>query len=302
MRHRKELKAIERQVNEAVAEIVPTQYGKDQNNASIILRLSHCRNCGEEGLKKAEMADSLQYQIFGPPTRTFCPVCHPELIRLIEEFRSRKAEQDRRDRRHRDLTAYRRHAKETADQIGRRFKNAWFRTYRPQNDGQALAVEQLRKWLTTDSARDRYPFFVLHGSYGVGKSHMLVASWHQWARQHGVAYIADESKFVGQWHAAHEAYDRDSKTTDTKPQDLIEAASDASLLIFDDLGKAKLTEAWGRALFTIINHRYENMLPTLIATNYDSKSLIGKVGPAVADRVTSGLVFGIEGQSLRRAI
>jgi hypothetical protein len=52
------------------------------------------------------------------------------------------------------------------------------------------------------------------------------------------------------------------------------------VLVIDDLGKQKVTEAFASALFDLINHRYENYKPIIITSKYDSKKLIDQFAGA----------------------
>jgi DNA replication protein DnaC len=60
----------------------------------------------------------------------------------------------------------------------------------------------------------------------------------------------------------------------------------ARLLVLDDLGAAKSSEWVEEINFRLINHRYENQLPTILTSNVLPKELIERVG----DRVSSRLI------------
>ena len=51
------------------------------------------------------------------------------------------------------------------------------------------------------------------------------------------------------------------------------------LLVIDDMGKEPPTEWAVSTVYNIINGRYEAYLPTVITTNYDSKTLIARMTP-----------------------
>lgn len=65
----------------------------------------------------------------------------------------------------------------------------------------------------------------------------------------------------------------------------------ADLLIIDDLGKEQCTEWSVPVLYSIINERYENMLPTIITTNYNEDGLIKRLTPNGGDRATAEAII-----------
>ncbi|MFF9197305.1 ATP-binding protein [Streptomyces sp. NPDC014779] len=60
----------------------------------------------------------------------------------------------------------------------------------------------------------------------------------------------------------------------------------ARLLLVDDLGAAKATEWTEEINFRLVNHRYENQLPTLFTSNVLPKQLADRLGDRVASRLT----------------
>ncbi|MFF5404575.1 ATP-binding protein [Streptomyces misionensis] len=60
----------------------------------------------------------------------------------------------------------------------------------------------------------------------------------------------------------------------------------ARLLLLDDLGAAKSSEWTEEINFRLINHRYENQLPTILTSNVLPAELMDRVG----DRVSSRLI------------
>lgn len=61
--------------------------------------------------------------------------------------------------------------------------------------------------------------------------------------------------------------------------------ADSRLLVIDDLGAAKSSEWVEEINYRLVNHRYENELPTIITSNLTTKDL----APGLGDRVTSRL-------------
>lgn len=59
----------------------------------------------------------------------------------------------------------------------------------------------------------------------------------------------------------------------------------APLLLLDDIGAAKVTEFTEEINFRLVNHRYENRLPTIITSNVLPKELTERLGDRVASRL-----------------
>lgn len=236
----------------------------------------------------------------GVMSARYCKGCYPDLSAWVEEWVRLDSQQDAREERCKKLRKYRTDRSERfSESIGRSYESCWFRTYTPQNDTQGVALDQVQKWAGTPAARDRYPFLLLVGPPGVGKSHLAVAAWRMLSRRICIPGFADEARFNLTWRQSHEAYS-DRHYRGPKPDELIADTAAESLLVWDDLGKARLTDAWFGAMFEIINTRYAQRLPTLFTTNYGADVLAKRIDPSLADRVASGIVLTIEGNSMRR--
>lgn len=76
----------------------------------------------------------------------------------------------------------------------------------------------------------------------------------------------------------------------------------ARLLVLDDVGASKSTEWTEEINYRLVNHRYENELPTLFTSNLPPKDLAGMLGDRVASRLiemTQPVV--LRGEDRRRA-
>lgn len=65
-------------------------------------------------------------------------------------------------------------------------------------------------------------------------------------------------------------------------EETLQTVKSASFLILDDLGAERMTEWVGEQLFAIINHRYNECLPTIITSNYDTEAIVKRM--AIVDR------------------
>jgi DNA replication protein DnaC len=76
----------------------------------------------------------------------------------------------------------------------------------------------------------------------------------------------------------------------------------ADLLVLDDLGASKSTEWTEEINYRLVNHRYENELPTLFTSNVPPKELIGVLGMRVASRLVEMTTrVPLDGEDRRRA-
>ena len=64
-----------------------------------------------------------------------------------------------------------------------------------------------------------------------------------------------------------------------------EEARNAPFLVIDDFGKAKRTEWADERMFSLINYRYTNVLPTVITTNTMPSNFQSEWGDALASRI-----------------
>lgn len=138
---------------------------------------------------------------------------------------------------------------------------------------------------------------VLLGSPGLGKSHLLIA------------LVGDA--IAGGWFARYAVWpDVVSEVKagfnlprDEQRRDLIRELKHAPLLALDELAlKANASEFEHSLLFDLLDHRYREQLPTLVASNATPESFPGAVGERIADRLTEcGITLVLTGTSQRLA-
>jgi DNA replication protein DnaC len=85
-------------------------------------------------------------------------------------------------------------------------------------------------------------------------------------------------------------------------ESVFQSYAQARLLVVDDLGAAKTTEFTEEVNYRLVNHRYEDELPTLFTSNVPPKELASALGGRVASRLvemTTRVV--LKGEDRRRA-
>jgi DNA replication protein DnaC len=76
-----------------------------------------------------------------------------------------------------------------------------------------------------------------------------------------------------------------SDSGDVSEADLFDEASDADLLVLDDLGTERVSEYVLDRLYVLINGRYQNDTATIITTNRTPEELRHQLGPRIASRL-----------------
>ena len=139
-------------------------------------------------------------------------------------------------------------------------------------------------------ARNPDGWIFLHGKCGVGKTHLAVA----------VALYAQEHQKLSVYFAVvPDLLDHLRATFDPKagePYDeLFSMIRGSGLLVLDDLGTENTTP-WAREkLYQLVNHRYNERLPTIITSNQDHKLIDERVLSRLLDtRLTTEIVVDAE--------
>ena len=133
----------------------------------------------------------------------------------------------------------------------------------------------------------------LEGQCGTGKTHLAIAIALAIINT-GVPVICKTSiDILGD---IKRCYERNSEVTE---EEVLEAYKTVDLLIIDDLGKEQVTEWSVPVLYSILNERYEALLPTIITTNYNTTALAEKLS-AKGDTETATAIISRFVESSKR--
>lgn len=177
------------------------------------------------------------------------PVGHPNFGRVFPcECKIREQQERSRDslRRLSNLDAFQQHTFDDFDLV----------------EGTEEAFEAARAY-----ANDPDGWLYLHGACGVGKTHLAVAAALQIRQWNSNVLFAVVPDLLDHLRATFDpgrgvAYD-----------ERFNAIRGAFLLILDDLGTENTTP-WAREkLYQLINHRYNERLPTIITSNQEHKMI-----------------------------
>lgn len=198
--------------------------------------------------------------------------------------------------------------------VPKRFKNKTFDNFDLEY-GNDKAFFKVKNYAEDFNERfKKGTWLVLAGSYGLGKTHLALA-----AGRRSLRYFAEKAaeksrstvysgsspvKFISSSEmiqAIRDSYGSDSEDEKT----LMNGYKRAKLLIIDDLGTEKASEWQQEKMYLVLNHRYNELLPTIITTNLSGSELTKHISPRVVDRMTEAAERGkyfirFDGESYRR--
>jgi DNA replication protein DnaC len=190
------------------------------------------------------------------------------------------AEEDRVEKERRRQEQFERYADYTYNWLGSRWSEAPLRKKTFENfraEQQPDAYDMAR-----DFTVDPCGTFILHGSYGTGKTHLLAAICNEMLFKHDRRSLFTTSTklfaAIQQKIGNHEDY-----------YALIEQAVKTPLLILDDVDKAKWSEFREEIYFAVVDERVKRELPIALSTNR-LEELDKFVGGAVCSRLKIGQV------------
>jgi len=105
----------------------------------------------------------------------------------------------------------------------------------------------------------------LHGEKGTGKTKLAVIIANERARAGSPVLFASVPDLMADIRRSF----KEGTTSEA-----VQAVKNAPFLVLDDLGAEKMTEWVGEQLFCIVNHRYNEQLPTVVTSNYSPTQVI----------------------------
>ncbi len=189
-------------------------------------------------------------------------------------------------------------------QVSARFAGYTLASF-PVTDEARPSLARLREWLTPpgDEAEEsewdtwverNKDSLLLHGAYGVGKTGLAV----------GILRMKLTELGGGLFFTVPTLLDHIRSTYGPNPtadeREVIETVKNTKFLVLDDLGAERVTDWVREKLFTIINHRHDEELPTLFTSNLDVAELAQHIGERTTWRIVEmATVIHIEGPNLR---
>lgn len=160
--------------------------------------------------------------------------------------------------------------------IKKRFLLRTFENYEISDESRA-AFNAAKEYADSfESHEENGEGLIFEGTYGTGKTHLAVAIANDLMKRN-IPVIC--KTYIDISADVKRAYDE----SETSEKPVIDLYKDVRLLIIDDLGKEQCTSWSVSLLYDILNSRYEDMLPTIITTNYNEDMLIKRLTPKGGD-------------------
>ena len=120
----------------------------------------------------------------------------------------------------------------------------------------------------------------LLGNVGTGKTHLAASIANYIIKEYNIKIVfGNVPSLLGEIKAT---YNHDSEISEMQ---ILKELKETPLLIIDDLGKEKSSDWVNEILYSIINYRYENLLPMIITSNLTVSQLSKKTGEATVSRL-----------------
>lgn len=181
--------------------------------------------------------------------------------------------------------------------IPARFRDRTFESYIATEPKQVKALTICREY--AENFLDHFEAgrcLLLLGNVGTGKTHLAAAIANH--IMHATTATAVYRTVGGILQHIKGSYDRESGYSEA---DAFAAYTKPSLMIIDEVGATKPTEFELATLFSIINARYEEQIPTVVISNLPAGELAGALGERCVDRLREGggIAVGFDWKSAR---
>ena len=163
--------------------------------------------------------------------------------------------------------------------IGARYFSKTFSNFEIRGNGKAINECKLYCKNFLKNRKEGKGLF-LTGTVGTGKTHLLAAIIDYIARLYKrkigrVMYFTS----TGLLNEIRNSYNNNESEEFTRK------VKNCSLLLIDDFGAEKTTDWVLETYFEIIDYRYANLLPTIIATNLTDKEIKEKLSERIMSRI-----------------
>lgn len=120
-------------------------------------------------------------------------------------------------------------------------------------------------------------WLLLHGGYGCGKTHLAAAIANYRLEQGQPAIFVNTPDLLDHLRSTF------SPASEVEYDELFDQVRNAPLLILDDLGAESPTTWAQEKLYQILNHRYNEQLPTVVTSNLDLDRLDPRLRSRLVD-------------------
>ncbi len=114
---------------------------------------------------------------------------------------------------------------------------------------------------------------IIAGPPGTGKTHLAAAVSNALIKRGVPVICMTMIDLLARIKKTYNGYESEAES------DVLDEYRSVPLLVIDDMGKEPPTEWAISTIYSIINGRYENCLPTIVTTNYGTDDLIDRMTP-----------------------
>lgn len=155
--------------------------------------------------------------------------------------------------------------------VSERFEKSTFQNFNSEGKERAFGI--CIRYAQAVSKGEKKSLLIT-GSVGTGKTH-LASGIADYCMKHGITVKFGNITDIFQ----------SLKRAFTKDEDVLSEIKSVPLLVLDDLGKENNTGWSKETIYSVINYRYEHMLPTVITTNLSMEEMQGRLGDATVSRL-----------------
>jgi DNA replication protein DnaC len=169
-----------------------------------------------------------------------------------------------------------------------KYQDVTFASWLPDNGSERLKCQSfVASWPPAK------PLLFLTGNRGTGKTTLAVAVLKR---------LYENERLAGQFWLAQRLLDRINATYDDEAtetlQQIMQQLERVPLLVIDDFGSEKSTEAARSRFFTIIDSRYTNGRPLIVTSNATTQEVDQRVKSRLSDGAVSEIV-NFKGRDMR---
>jgi DNA replication protein DnaC len=229
----------------------------------------HCPIPGAQKVSRIKSFDGVPFCSKHDPK---CPVCAEERMREADERRREAQRQAQID------------FLKNAARIPHRYRNACFADYITTLPGQKRAVNFCQRYVECAGMKGEPGWGALTGLPGTGKTMLLATMVSALAEQFIRSQYVTQAAMGREFRAS---YQRGAERSEAQ---LFDHFSTVPVLFLDELG-AGSTEHTDRILFEVLDERYANKLPVVVATNHPMSALESVLGERLFDRMREEATF-----------
>ncbi|MCL1935101.1 MAG: ATP-binding protein [Defluviitaleaceae bacterium] len=229
-------------------------------------------------------------KIFWRPTGAEVCKCEDGQVEYLKKKAIQKAKREAEEKEEKDKEMNRRIQRSIKNSgINGRFLRRTFENFKVFTEEQKAIYNVALNYATNfesylpkqgEEIIERNGFLIL-GNIGTGKTHIAV-SIANYLLNKGTSVICMPA--IELLDRIRDTYENGNGQTESSVLNIYKTVP---LLIIDDLGKEKPTEWKLSTLYSIINARYEKILPTIVTSNHDPKSLVYRITPPNGDTITA---------------